>query len=200
MEESASFIKKGNPLRPDLRWEFVMIQGIVAVAIGLYALLAEASTAKNIVFLIGGFLLLNGLGLAIGGIRRGSSADPMLQFRLIRAGIGISTGLIVVINRFSDFMDLNSSRVVVGIGLLGIGIVSLVGIIVLMDKVQINMSAIGAALLLALWGAASLYQARNDTSSSRLIGWAALIIGGALIGLALLRRQRAAPPAQLSPS
>ena len=173
---------------------------VLSLVFAAAALIRRHSSPLRALFIptavIGGFLALALGPEGIGGIRRGSSTDPMQQFRLIRAGIGISTGLIVVINRFPDFTSLNSVRVVVGIGLLGIGIVSLVGIIVLMDNVQINMSAIGAALLLAVWGAASLYQARSDTSSSRLIGWAALIIGGALIGLALLRRQRSMSPAE----
>ncbi len=198
MEKKESLLQKSNPLRPDLRWEFVLVQGAAAVAIGLYALLAEESARRNIVFLIGVFLLVNGLGIAIGGIRRAASDDPMSQFRLVRAGIGIATGVLVVINRFSSFMEVNSARVVAGIGLAGIGLVSLIGIITLIDRSEARLVSAGASLLLILWGAASIYQAIQDTNSSRLIGWAALIIGAALIALGLMRRQRAMEPAPVA--
>src|SRR3954453_2505752 len=145
-------LAKSNPLRSDMRWEAVLLQGILAIAIGIYALAAEASAAKNIVYLIGVFLLLSGISAAAGGIRRSSSADPMAQFRMLRAGIGIGTGAIVVVNRFLDFMGVNSARYVVGIGLLGMGLVSLIGIIALIGKSKPTIGSVVLAILLTVWG------------------------------------------------
>jgi uncharacterized membrane protein HdeD (DUF308 family) len=196
--DTESLIKKSNPLRSDLRWEFVLIQGVLAVAIGLYALFASESARNNIVLLIGLFLLINGLTLAIGTIRRGAS-DPMAQFRLLRAGFAVATGLIVVLNRLFDFMDVNPTRVIAGIGLLGIGVISLAGIIVNWGKLPMNTAAVVAALLFSIWGISSIYQAANDANSSRIIGWVALVIGGGLIALAFMRRQGAAQP-ELQPT
>lgn len=190
MVEQESLLKKSNPLRADLRWEFVLIQGVIAVAIGLYALLAEESARNNILFLIGAFLLVNGLMAAVSGIRRGGN-DPMAQFRMLRAGIGIATGLIVVLDRLFDFMDINPARVIAGLGLFGIGAVMLIGTVLNWGKIQATTAALVTSLLLAVWGIATIVQAANDSNSSRIVGWAALLIGIGLLALAFVRRQQA---------
>lgn len=196
MERSKAMAKRGNPFRSDLNWYVILVEGLIAGGIGLYALLAENSARKNIVFLIGLFLLLNGLGYAFRQLRGPKEYDPMAQFQMLRAGIGISTGLLVVINRITEFMDLNPSRVVVGIGLIGIGVVTLAGMILMRSEAELRIPGIATAVGLIAWGIVILYQASNDSSSSDLLGWFALVIGVALVALALLRRQRtAATPA-----
>lgn len=191
MEQTSSLLAKSNPLRKGLRWEWVGIQGVIAVAIGLYALLAEESARRNIVLGIGIFLLINGIGTAIGGIRRTGIENTIVEYRMIGSGMGIATGLLVICNRIWDFWDIKSDRIVLGVGLLGVGLVVLIGLIVLMDRSNFSLPTLGMPLLLALWGAASIYQASNDTNSNRLIGWAALLIGVLLLGLAYMRRQSA---------
>jgi uncharacterized membrane protein HdeD (DUF308 family) len=190
MDQAKNLLNKGNPLKRDIPWPLVLVQGVVAIAIGLYALLAASSARKNIVFVVGLFLLVIGLSYAVGVFRRRQPGDPHLQFRLIRAGIGIATGAIVVVNRFTDFMSLDAARVVLGIGLLGMGLASLVGIAMALDDADVPTGSIIVALLLVVWGGVLIYQVWNDSSSSHLVGWAALVVGLALIGLGLLRRHQ----------
>lgn len=191
MARTGSFIHKSNPFRSDTTWPVVLIQGLLALGIGLYALLAENSARHTIVLLIGLFLLLNGLHLAWEGLRdRGDGGDGMDRYRLLRSGIGITTGLIVVADRFQDFIGLNASRVVAGIGLIGIGIITLIGIIATREALGWRVAALGGAILLAAWGVVVLYQASNDSSGSEFIGWSAIAIGVAMIAIAGYRRQR----------
>jgi uncharacterized membrane protein HdeD (DUF308 family) len=182
-------LRKGNPLQTELRWEIVLVEGLVAAGIGLYALLAQESARRNIIFLIGAFLLINGLSYAFGGVRRLSKDDPMARFRFIRAGIGAVTGSIVVIDRFADFMSIDAARVVLAIGLLGIGVVTLIGLVTVRGEVERRLAGIIVSLLLAGWGILVLYVAGNDTNTARVLGWAGLIVGAVLILLALYRRQ-----------
>jgi uncharacterized membrane protein HdeD (DUF308 family) len=191
MDRSIAIAKRGNPFRSDLSWYVILIEGLIAGGIGLYALLAPNSARRTIVLLIGIFLLLNGIGYAYRQLRSGGLAEPMAQFQLLRAGIGIATGLLIVINRISEFMGLNASRVVAGIGLIGIGAVTLIGIIMMRSEIEIRIPGIATAVGLIVWGIVLLYQANQDSSTSKLLGWFALIIGIALVALALLRRQRA---------
>ncbi len=198
MDRTKDVIYKGNPLRAGISWQFIAAEGAVAIAIGLYSLLAEASAQKNIVFLIALVLLGNGIYYAATSLRSGGLIDKRAQFRLIRAGIGISTGLLVVINRFVDFMGINPARVVLGIGLVGIGVVTLAGLVVTREESEIRIGAVVTAMLLTFWGLVTLYQASQDSSATRFFGWATLIIGIALLGFAFFRYQRTQAPATAS--
>jgi uncharacterized membrane protein HdeD (DUF308 family) len=191
MNRSIAIAKRGNPFRSDLSWYVILIEGVIAGGIGLYALLAPDRARRTIVLLIGLFLLLNGIGYAYRQLRSRDLADPLAQFQLLRAGIGIATGLLIVINRISEFMGLNTSRVVAGIGLIGIGAVTLIGLIMMHDEIEVRIPAFATAVGLIVWGIVLLYQANQDAGTSKLLGWFALVIGIALIALALLRRQRA---------
>lgn len=184
--------RHANPLKSETSWQVILVEGLIALGIGLYALLAADSARRNIVLLVGLFLLLNGLVHAYGLLTQPTTGDPMARFRLLRAGIGVVTGLLVVVNRFAEFMSLNAARFVLAIGLLGIGLVWLVGLIVVREDVERRLSGLVVAALLVIWGAFVLYLASMDTSSSRLIGWGALIVGAGLILFAVYRRSRAA--------
>lgn len=183
-------LRKGNPLRSELNWQVILVEGLIAVGIGLYAVLAQANAHRNIIFLTGVFLLINGLSHAFGGLRR-SSADPMARYRLLRAGIGIATGLIVVIDRFADLMSVNSARIVLAIGLLGIGLVTLIGLVTVRGEVERRMVGLVIAVLFIVWGAVVLYLVSIDSSSAGPLGWAAIVVGVLLVLLALYRRQQA---------
>jgi uncharacterized membrane protein HdeD (DUF308 family) len=189
-----AMVRKSNPFRSDAGWVFVLVEAIVAIIAGIYLLRDEQSARRTIVFLIGLFLLLNGLEYAFKAIKSRSSSNVLSQFELIRAGIGIATGAIIVINRIVEFMGVNPSRVVAGIGLAGIGAASLWGAFMARDDAPLRAGALISAALFILWGVVTLYQASNDTSHSNLYGWVAIIAGVALIGLAYLRRQQTLRP------
>ena len=76
-------------------------------------------------------------------------ANTRDKYRLIRAGIGIATSTIVVAERIFDIMDLTPTWVVIGLGLLGIGLVTVVGAIAGRKESCLRLSGIGIALLLA---------------------------------------------------
>jgi uncharacterized membrane protein HdeD (DUF308 family) len=192
MASTRALVQKGNPFRSDLAWWAVAAIGAIAVALGIYIVTAPASAQRNIVFVIGAFLLVNGLGYALAGLRARSSADAMVPFLLVRAGIGIATGLIVVVNRFAEFMGLDPARVVNGIGLVGMGVVTVVGIVVTRDELGLRAGAVIGALALATWGAVLLYQVADDTTSTDLLGWVAIAVGALYLAVAWLRWRREA--------
>ena len=193
MDQAKDTLRKSNPLRSDISWPIILVQGSVALGIGLYALLAEENARKNLVFLIGLFLLANGVFSAVGGLRR-HATSRMAPYQLLRAGIGLATGAIVVINRIAEFMSLDSARVVIGIGLLGIGCVTIIGLVAVRKEKRFRPVAFVGPLLLVVWGFVCLYQVANDKTSVTFLGWTAVIIGVALLALALFRRQRASAP------
>ena len=183
-------LRKGNPLRSELSWQVILAEGVIAFGIGLYALLAQDNAHRNLIFLIGVFLLLNGLSHAFSGVRH-SGSDPMARYRLLRAGIGIVTGLVVMINRFADLMSVNSARIVLAIGLLGIGLVTLIGLVTVRGEVERRAAGLAIAVLFIAWGAVVLYLVSIDSNSAVPLGWAAIVVGALLVLLAFYRRQQA---------
>ncbi len=195
MSTAATYAKKTNPFRSDLAWWAVAAIGVIALAVGIYILTAPDSANRTIVFIIGAFLLVNGLGYALAGIRGSSGANPMSAFLLVRAGIGIATGLIVVINRFSDFMGLDPARVVNAIGLLGVGLVTIAGMAMTRDELGLRVGAVVTAFALCAWGVVIIYNVANDTTSNTLLGWIAVIAGAVYLAIAGIRWRREASPA-----
>lgn len=181
---------RGNPLRADISWQLLSIEAIAAIAVGLYAFLDESGALRNAVTLIGIYLLLDGLSCAIGEVTSSEPASTQDKFRLIRSGIGIATGVIAISERIYDFMDLTPTRVVVGLGLLGIGLVTVFGAVAGREESRLRLSGIGIALLLAAWGIIVLYQANSDSNSMGLFGTTAIIAGVGLAALAYLRWRR----------
>lgn len=194
MSKAAAYAKKSNPFRADLSWWAVAAIGAIALAVGIYILTAPERANRNIVFIIGAFLLVNGLGYAMAGIKGRSGTNPMSSFLLIRAGIGIATGLIVVINRFADFMGLDPARIINGIGLLGVGLVTIAGMAMTRDELGLRISAVVTAFALCIWGVVIIYQVANDSTSNDLLGWIAMIAGLVYLAIAGIRWRREATP------
>lgn len=186
-----TFVQKVNPLRSNVRWQWNLVQGVVALGVGLYTLLAESSARRDIVFVIGIFLLVNGVIYAYEGIRARTIEDQFLRFRLIRAGLGIATGLVVVLDRLTDFLSLDASRIIAGIGLVGMGLITLVGLAMTREETQIRIGSILSSLLLIVWGGIILFQSTTDSNMTRWLGWVAVVAGIAILGLAWFRRRSA---------
>jgi uncharacterized membrane protein HdeD (DUF308 family) len=195
IEQPAAILKKNNPLRSDMPWLVVVIQGLVIGGIGLYAILAEDSALKNIVMLIGIFLMLSGFSAIYAAIRDRREISEATPFNYFRAGIALSVGAIIVGNRIWEFMEINAARTIVGIGLVAIGVIAILGLIVISRKTEFRLAAYGLPLILTVLGIVVIYQSANDNNSSKLLGWVALAIGLGLLALGYVRRQQQAEPA-----
>jgi uncharacterized membrane protein HdeD (DUF308 family) len=193
VDVARSIAKKGNPLRGDISWPVILIEGLIVGGIGLYALLAESGARRNFLFLIGAFLLIDGLAYAVEHYRSRGAYDPMASFRMLRAGISVAVGMIVVFDRFVDFLDTNPVRVILGLGLIAIGLVSLAGMVLTREETVLRFGALVSAILLGALGLLLIYQASENEDSTRTVGWMAVIVGGGLIGLAIFRWQRTQP-------
>ncbi|HYH12597.1 MAG TPA: DUF308 domain-containing protein [Thermomicrobiales bacterium] len=198
MGRTRTLVRKGNPFRADLAWWVVGAIGVVALVVGIYILTAPESANRNIVFIIGAFLLINGLGHALAGFRARSGVNGMMTFLLVRAGIGIATGAIVVINRFAEFMGLDAARIVNAIGLLGMGLVTIAGMVMAREGGGAHLGAVVAALVLCVWGITIIYQVTNDTSSNDLLGWLAVAAGAVYLAVSIIRWRREARPVAMA--
>jgi hypothetical protein len=196
IEQSKAVFKKSNPVRADLPWTVILIEGLVLGGIGIYAVVAEESAQRNIVFLIAAFLVLNGLSAILAAIRDRRELSIMTPFNYFRSGIALATGTIVAANRFTTFMEINAARVCVGVGLIFIGAVAIVGLVVASKQTDFRPAAYVIPLVLTVLGIVVVYQAANDRNSSKLIGWVFIAIGVGLVAIGIYRRQQQLPPAE----
>ncbi len=49
MDQAWAALRKGHPLRTDIIWQLVLVEGNLAIGLGLYALLAEGSVRAILV-------------------------------------------------------------------------------------------------------------------------------------------------------
>jgi ABC-type transport system involved in cytochrome c biogenesis permease subunit len=94
-----------------------------------------------------------------------------------------------VINRFTEFMGLDAARIVAGLGLIGMGIATVMGVAAMREERGMQVGAMAGGVLLALWGAVILYYVANDDFATDLLGWTAVIVGVGLCAFALYRRR-----------
>jgi uncharacterized membrane protein HdeD (DUF308 family) len=188
----SAIARKANPLRSGISWQLLLVEGLIAGAIGIYILMSEESARRNIVLVLGIFLLVTGLSYALEGFKLKRAGNEMNLYRFIAAGFGVVVGLVVILDRMTDFISTNTARGLLGGGLLGIGIATLAGIVMVNESDHDNprTGLAMTSLAFAALGGVLLYQALNNTNSTNLLGWTALIVGVALVGIAMLRRQR----------
>jgi uncharacterized membrane protein HdeD (DUF308 family) len=161
-----------------------MIEGILAFALGVALLFWTEESGRVILWVIGGFLLLNSIIWIWSGLRGGASGA-----RLVRGGIGLIVGLLVVIQPFAGYMSVEAALMVLAVGLI------LSGLIGLFDTIWHRAGGWGSvifALLALAIGGLLIYQMVSDVSVVAWIGYIAIGLGVLLMGyaLALYTRQR----------
>src|SRR5690349_20801374 len=117
-EQAKATLQKGIPWRRGLAWWIVGIEGALLLAAGIYVVAAPDSARDTVRFLIGAFLLANSVGFAMAGLRPAALANPMTPYRMLAAGAGLTVGILVVVQPFSDYITDDSARVILATGLL----------------------------------------------------------------------------------
>jgi uncharacterized membrane protein HdeD (DUF308 family) len=106
----------------------MLVEGIIALVVGLYVLVELQQASRWLAQLIGVYLLVNS-GFAIYAGFSGSGSANDQPFRLIVSGIGLVTGLIALAQPLLGTIDTLASITMLGVGLSLAGIVSLAGLI-----------------------------------------------------------------------
>lgn len=184
-----SMAKEYAPWRDDVPWWSVGIQGIVAVALGLYFLLAPASAAGLVVQLVAAVLLVASVLLVLARLREVGHADPE-GFGMLQAGVGATVGLFVLLRGLLlPTLDIVAARTMLGIGLIAY---AAIGFLRALRGGALRPGPIVTALLQIVLAVVLLTSA-EDNAADRLavLGWVALVGGVILLALAWLSRNRA---------
>jgi uncharacterized membrane protein HdeD (DUF308 family) len=182
--------ESAKPWRADLPWWLILVEGIAALAAGLYILLAD-NARQNIFAVIAVVLMLYSVLQFMAGLRDSAAVDPMSRYRLIRGGIGLMAGFLILLDRFEDYLSDDAARVVLGLGFLGIGVAGLWGMITHRRERDDRLGAYVVDGILALYGIAMLLGAAMTGDTNDLFAWLLVIAGALLLAFALVRRSRA---------
>ena len=161
-------------------WWTVGIQGIIALAVGVFMLANPRGASDVIRFLIALVLLLDSLGHIVDGFRnRSLSSSP---WETLRGGIGVTVAVLTLLSAGSDFVEDDGARQMLAIGLLAYGVLGLVSLIFTFRATRFNGAAIIADVLAILLGVLLLRARSGDTSATQLLGAVAALGGIALLG------------------
>jgi uncharacterized membrane protein HdeD (DUF308 family) len=161
-------------------WWTVGIQGIIALAVGVFMLANPAGASDVIRFLIALVLLLNSLGHIVDGFRnRGLSSSP---WETLRGGIGVTVAVLTLLSAGSNYVEDDGARQMLAIGLLAYGVLGIVSLIPTFRETGFKGAAIIADVLTIVLGILLLSARSGDTRGTQLLGAVAAVGGISLLG------------------
>jgi len=196
--------RQGAPWNVWQSWWTAGIQGIIALAVGVFMLANPRGASDVIRFLIALVLLLDSLGHIVDGFRnRSLSSSP---WETLRGGIGVTVAVLTLLSAGSDFVEDDGARQMLAIGLLAYGALGIISLIFTFRSTRFNGAAIIADILAIVLGVLLLRARSGDTSATQLLGAVAAVGGIALLGYSWYlrgkprREARASAPASASPA
>src|SRR5918993_587488 len=197
-------VQQTSPWKAGQSWWVAGIEGIAALAIGVYIVADPFGASDVIRFLIALVLLLDSLGHIVDGFRnRGRSSSP---WETLRGGIGVTVAVLTLLSAGSDFVEDDGARQMLAIGLLVYGVLGIVSLIFTVRSARFNGAAIIADVLAIVLGVLLLRARSGDTSATQLLGAVAAVGGIALLGYSWYlrgkprREARASAAASASPA
>ena len=175
-------------------WWVVGVQGIIALAVGVFMLANPTGASDVIRFLIALVLLLDSLGHIVDGFRE--RRQPSAPWEALRGGIGVTVAVLTLLSAGSNYVDDDGARQMLAIGLLAYGLLGLVSIVFTFRSARFNGAAIIADVLAIVLGVLLLRARPGDTSATQLLGAVAAVGGIALLGYSWYLRGKPAREAR----
>ncbi len=186
-QQAMELAQKGVPWRRDVPWWIVGVEGAVITIVGIYVI-ARPDDAQDIVRqIIGWFLLVNACLAIVASVRAEGAANPLTPYRMLSAGIGLSVGLLVVLEPMSDYIEEDAARVALALGLLGHGLVGLAGAFATRASGGMRRGALIGALINVALAVLLFYNVRRETLDPRWFGIVAIAGGVLVLGWAYMR-------------
>ncbi len=195
-------VQQYAPWRKGIAWWVVLLQGLVILAIGAYALWSTKSAARVIVLGFGLYLVATAVWMIIQSMR---GRDVGLSvFSLLAAGGGLVAGISVALPfLFAKPDAIAPSFFTFGIALITIGILTLLSAFVEKPASGIAWPTIVRGLVWLLFGSYMVYAIATQPEELMLIQWIAyalLVLGAGLtIFSIVLNRRQAALKAAAAP-
>jgi uncharacterized membrane protein HdeD (DUF308 family) len=195
-EMAKSALRQVRPWRAGMPWWVILLEGLIALGIGIYVLMAP-NAGNSIVLLLALYLLVVHVERAIIGFRSRIPA-AILAERMLRAGIGVTVGLIIVVDALIPFINPPAPLVILSLGWLLIGAIGIWEWVSARAELGLGLGALVFPVVSALFGllmlASRLALGPLVLQSLAIVG---IVAGIALLGYAfmLYRNAQAAPQA-----
>lgn len=199
-EMAKAALRQANPLRRGMAWWVVGLEGLIVLGIGLY-ILTQPQAGGRVVLLLALYLLLISIERTLNGFRD-RIPPAILAERMVRAGVGLTVGLIIALDAWQGFMTPPAPTVILSLGWLLIGVVGLWEWVSARGELGLGLGALLFPLLSTLVGLLMLVS-RTALGGVLLqtLGIVAAVAGVALLGYAFwLNRQSSTTADELAPN
>lgn len=119
--EVKEIVEKSIPWRKGVSWWILGIEGLALVVIGIYTFFQTAQSRQLIAFGVGGFLLISSFLNAYSGLRT-TEASLAVKSSMLRSGVGLTVGILAILQPFTNVFDVSVSFYFIGVGLLIYGV------------------------------------------------------------------------------
>ncbi len=186
--DSLEQVKRFAPWRTNLPWWVVLIEGIVMGIVGILVLLDPQQTSVNVALFLTIVLIISGV-LQLWSALRDKVTPEAESLVTARGSIALFSGIIIWILLYMDALTPDVGRIIFGLGSLTYGLLG-IGVVFNTDGSQRRTTLI-ESIFFTIIGLLMIYVhfAGPDAivMATRIVGWAALLSGLGLIGLAFLR-------------
>jgi uncharacterized membrane protein HdeD (DUF308 family) len=194
-------VQQGLPWRRGIPWWLVLVEGILVLGIGLFLAFQPDSARSTIRGLIGLFLIFNSLLGIVSGLRPATRNQPMAPYRLLRGGIGLFAGLMVVLQPVFEYVDADATRTILAVGLTLWGLIGLYAAFATHDEGGFRWNTIVLSGLSIVFAVMLFRTSSSDNPFVEPAGYVAIIVGLILLAYAyvLYRSTTTAIPDQTAP-
>src|SRR5215208_6619258 len=180
MQDTKDLVRQTAPWTAGQSWWVVGVQGIIALAIGVFMLANPAGASDVIRFLIALVLLLASLSHIVDGFR--DSRQSTSPWDVLRGGIGVTVAVLTLLSAGSDYVEDDGARQMLAIGLLAYGVLGIVSLIPTFRSTGFKGAGIIADVLTIVLGILLLTARSGDTRGTQLLGAVVAVGGIALLG------------------
>jgi uncharacterized membrane protein HdeD (DUF308 family) len=185
-----STLRRSAPWRRGVSWTLVLIEGLIVIGIGLFLIFKPDAALSSIRGLTGGFLIFNSVLELWSGLRSETSSSPRTPYRLVRGGIGLVVGLIVVLQPVFEYVDANAARTILGVGLALWGAFGLLEAFATPNDAGVRWSTVIMSGLAIAFAVMIFATDLDDHPFVRPVGVIALIVGAILLGYSYVLQQK----------
>lgn len=187
-QELKDSIDQVKPWSKRAPWWILLIEGIVALGLGIYALAVPEQAQGMVLLGVAIVLAVNGL-LTIFGYLRGRRQGNL---PLVRGSIGLVVGLIVILMPVFNFGSQLTAGWILAIGLILAGVMALLA--VFMESRTTRWGNLLVAILFLVLGGAIVYNITTEASIVQIAAWVLVAFGLLLAAYSLVVRSSAAQP------
>jgi uncharacterized membrane protein HdeD (DUF308 family) len=181
----SSVIRQNVPWRRSVAWWVVLIEGLLALAIGIYCIIQTIQVAQTILLLIAVYLIVTSILNVVSALRK-PVEDKIVHFAVSQSIVGLVTGLLVVLQSLLQIINERDARIILATGLLIFGLIGMYGSSMMVPGKSINLAGIIGGLLSIVLAVLLFFFSANNLDILRWIGWIATIAGTLLIVYSLV--------------